>query len=214
MLHEIVNHIAQWIISVERVAGFWGVGFLMAIESACIPLPSEVIMPFAGYMVSLGTMSLWEVTIAGAAGCVVGSIVAYYAGMLGGRPFAEKYGRFILLNPHDLEIADGLFKKYGEIITFVSRLLPIVRTFIAFPAGMARMNIWRFCLYTFVGSLPWCYFLAWLGKKLGDNWPSLESRFHQIHLVIGVLFVLGAAFWIRHHLMYKKNFTSEKIAEH
>ena len=113
----------------------------MAIESACIPLPSEIIMPFAGYLVSTGQMNFWLVGLAGAVGCVVGSMVAYWVGMYGGRPLIEKYGKYVLVSGHDLDIADRLFAKYGEAIVFIARLLPAIRTFIAFPAGVARMNI-------------------------------------------------------------------------
>lgn len=184
----------------------------MGVESACIPLPSEIIMPFAGHLVNQGVFSLWGVTLAGATGCVLGGWVAYFVGMYGGRPFAEKYGKYILLNPQDLEIAENLFNRYGEIIAFVSRLVPVIRTFIAFPAGMARMNFWKFTIYSFMGSLPFCWFLAWTGQKLGDNWASLRESFHQIDLVIAGLIVVGAVFWIRHHLLFLKTVkTSQKL---
>ena len=204
MLSHILEALAQWITSVEQAMGLGGIVLLMGIESACIPLPSEIIMPFAGYLVLRGSFSLWSAGLAGALGCVVGSWVAYFVGMYGGRPFAEKYGKFILLNPHDIEMADRLFARYGEIIVFVSRLLPVIRTFIALPAGIARMNLMKFTIYTFVGSLPWCLGLAWIGMKLGENWPSLREQFHQIDLVIGVFIVIGLIFWIRHHLAFLK----------
>jgi membrane protein DedA with SNARE-associated domain len=174
-------------------------GLLMAIESACIPLPSEIIMPFSGYLVSKGEMNLWLVGLAGAVGCVLGSMVAYWVGMYGGRPLIEKYGRYILISHHDLDLADRWFAKYGEVIVFASRLLPAIRTFIAFPAGVARMNIPRFIIYTFAGSLPWCLGLAYVGQKLGEKWdqdPTLKNLFHRFDFVIGIILVLGAAWWI------------------
>jgi membrane protein DedA with SNARE-associated domain len=175
----------------------------MGIESACIPLPSEIIMPFSGYLVYTGRFSLWGVAVAGAVGCVLGSIVAYYVGMYGGRPLIEKYGRYILVSHHDLDLADRWFAKYGEIIVFASRLLPVVRTFIAFPAGIARMNKTRFIVYTFLGSLPWCFGLAYVGQVLGEQWDkneALKSWFHRFDFVIGILIVAGAAWWIWRHI--------------
>ncbi len=202
MINHILEILAQWVIAVEQATGLFGVGLLMAIESACVPLPSEVIMPFAGYLAGKGAFTIWEAGLAGAIGCVVGSWVAYLVGMYGGRPLAEKYGKFILLNPHDLAIADRLFVKYGDAITFFSRLLPVIRTFIAFPAGVARMNLTKFTIYTFLGSLPWCVGLAWFGQILGENWTSLHEQFHQIDLVIAGLLLAGGVFWIRHHVLF------------
>jgi membrane protein DedA with SNARE-associated domain len=204
MIRQILEILAQWIISVEGSMGIAGIILLMGIESACIPLPSEVIMPFAGYLITKGTFTLWEAGLAGATGCVLGSLVAYYIGVYGGRPFAQKYGKYILLNPFDLEMADRLFEKYGEIITFISRLLPVIRTFIALPAGIARMNVLRFTAYTFLGSLPWCLGLAWIGQKMGENWPALREQFHQIDLVIAGFLLIGLVFWIRHHILFLK----------
>jgi membrane protein DedA with SNARE-associated domain len=183
--------------------GYSGVVLLMAIESACIPLPSEVIMPFAGYLVYQGQFNLWLVGIAGATGCVLGSLVAYWVGMYGGRPFIEKYGRFVLLSKHDLDLADRWFARYGEIIVFASRLLPVIRTFIAFPAGVARMNLTRFVVYTFLGSLPWCIGLAYVGQVLGEQWDKnevLKAWFHRFDFVIGIIGVLAVAWWIWRHI--------------
>ena len=179
--------------------GYGGVVLLMAIESACIPLPSEIIMPFAGFLVRKGEMTLFGIAMAGAIGCVVGSIPAYYLGMFGGRPLAEKYGKYVLVSKKDLDMADRWFKNRGEIIIFIARLLPGVRTFIAFPAGMARMNMARFILYTFVGSFIWCWALGYIGMKAGENWAQLSVYFHQSHYVIiagGLAFV---AWYIWHH---------------
>ena len=177
----------------------------MAIESACIPLPSEIIMPFSGYLVSTGQMNLWLVGLAGAVGCVLGSLVAYWVGSNGGRPLIEKYGRYVLVSRHDLDLADRWFANYGEIIVFVSRLLPAIRTFIAFPAGVARMNLKRFVIYTFAGSLPWCLGLAYIGQKLGEKWnqdDTLKTWFHRFDFVIGIIGVLLAAWWIWRHIKH------------
>src|SRR5881394_1540346 len=134
MIARIIEIISAFIVATISTLGYGGVVLLMAIESACIPLPSEIIMPFSGYLVSRGEMNLWAVGVAGAVGCVLGSLLVYWAGMYGGRPFIEKYGRYILLSRHDLDLADRWFSKYGEAIVFTSRLLPAIRTFIAFPA--------------------------------------------------------------------------------
>lgn len=210
MINHLIEFLGQQIIFVEKSMGLGGIVLLMAIESACIPLPSEIIMPFAGYLVFMGTFELWAAAVAGAVGCVIGSAVAYYAGARGGRPLAEKYGKFILLNPGDLAMADRLFKKYGDAISFFSRLFPVIRTFIAFPAGVARTPFLKFSIYTFLGSLPWCWVLAWLGYKLGENWNSLHERFHQMDLVIAVIILIGAGFWVRHHVLFLK---SSKITQ-
>src|SRR6476661_3025767 len=160
MIAKIIEFLSGIIVATISTLGYSGIVLLMAIESACIPLPSEIIMPFSGYLVSTGQMNLWAVAVAGAVGCVLGSLIAYWVGMYGGRPLIERYGRYILLSRHDLDLADRWFAKYGEMIVFVSRLLPAIRTFIASPAGVARMNLTKFIIYTFAGSLPWCLGLA------------------------------------------------------
>ena len=207
MIAKIISILSGFIVATISAMGYSGIVLLMAIESACIPLPSEIIMPFSGYLVSRGEMTLWGVSIAGAFGCVVGSLVAYWAGMYGGRPFIERYGRYILLSRHDLDIADRWFAKYGEIIVFVSRLLPAIRTFIAFPAGVARMNLTRFCLYTFAGSLPWCLGLAYVGQKLGEQWDkddTLKTWFHRFDFLIGIVGALAVGWWIWRHIKHSR----------
>src|SRR5215831_16588103 len=148
MVGRIIEIISAFIVATISTLGYGGVVLLMAIESACIPLPSEIIMPFSGYLVYTGRFNLWLVAVAGAFGCVVGSLVAYWVGMYGGRPLIEKYGRYVLVSRHDLDLADRWFDRFGEAIVFVSRLLPVIRTFIAFPAGVARMNLTKFITYT------------------------------------------------------------------
>jgi membrane protein DedA with SNARE-associated domain len=208
MIAKIITVLSGFIVATISTLGYSGIILLMAIESACIPLPSEIIMPFSGYLVSTGELNLWAVGIAGAVGCVVGSLVAYWAGMYGGRPFIEKYGRYVLLSRHDLDIADRWFAKYGEIIVFGSRLLPAIRTFIAFPAGVARMNLTRFVVYTFAGSLPWCIGLAYVGQKLGEQWdkdPRLKMWFHRFDFVIGIVGVIAVTWWIWRHLKHSRS---------
>ena len=207
MIARIIEIVSGFIIATISALGYSGIVLLMAIESACIPLPSEIIMPFSGYLVSTGELSLWGVAFAGAVGCVLGSLVAYWVGMYGGRPLIEKYGRYILLSRHDLDIADRWFAKRGEIIVFVSRLLPAIRTFIAFPAGVARMNLTKFIIYTFAGSLPWCLGLAYVGQKLGEQWnkdDTLKTWFHRFDFVIGIIGVVLVVWWVRRHIRHSR----------
>jgi membrane protein DedA with SNARE-associated domain len=197
MLQAALKIVGGLIVSFIGGSGYLGIVLLMAIESACIPLPSEVIMPFSGYLVSAGRFSLWGVALAGALGCNVGSIVAYYIGALGGRPLAERYGHYVLVTRHDLEIADRWFARYGEWTVFLARLLPVVRTFIALPAGIARMNFVRFNLYTFLGSLPWCWVLAYAGMKLGERWKTLGPYFHRFDAVFTIVLAAGILWFLR-----------------
>ncbi len=205
MIARIIEFLSWLIVITISTLGYSGIVLLMAIESACIPLPSEIIMPFSGYLVSTGQMNLWLVAIAGGVGCVLGSLVAYWVGSKGGRPLIEKYGRYVLVSPHDLDMADRWFASHGEIIVFVSRLLPAIRTFIAFPAGVARMNLKRFVLYTFAGSLPWCLGLAYVGQKLGEKWnkdDTLKTWFHRFDFLIGVAAVLLVGWWVWRHVKH------------
>ena len=205
MIGKIIEILSVFIVATISRLGYAGIVILMAIESACIPLPSEIIMPFSGYLVYTGQFNLWLVGIAGAFGCVVGSLAAYWAGMHGGRPLIEKYGRYVLISRHDLDLADRWFDRFGEIIVFASRLLPVIRTFIAFPAGVARMNLKKFVIYTFAGSLPWCIGLAFVGQRLGKEWdtnPTLKTLFHRFDFVIGIVIVLAAVWWIWRHIKH------------
>jgi membrane protein DedA with SNARE-associated domain len=207
MIGKIIEILTAFIVATISTLGYGGIVLLMAIESACIPLPSEIIMPFSGYLVYTGRFNLWLVGIAGAFGCVVGSLVAYSVGMYGGRPLIEKYGKYLLVSHHDLDLADRWFARFGEIIVFVSRLLPAIRTFIAFPAGVARMDLKKFIFYTFAGSLPWCLGLAYVGQKLGEHWdkdPRLKALFHRFDFVLGILLVLAIVWWVWRHVKYSR----------
>lgn len=196
MLEKLLTWLSAVVISVISGMGYGGIILLMAIESACIPLPSEVIMPFAGYLVSTGRFGLQAVAISGALGCLLGSYVAYFVGAIGGRPAFERYGRFVLISPHELEIADHFFARWGSITIFAARLLPVIRTFIAFPAGVSRMGLWRFSVYTLLGSYPWCLALAWAGMKLGQHWRDLAPYFHRFDNLIGALVLIGFAVFV------------------
>jgi membrane protein DedA with SNARE-associated domain len=193
----------QFIHWVINGTGYAGVMLLMAIESACIPLPSELIMPFAGFLVSEGRFNLFWVATAGAIGCNLGSVLAYEIGYYGGRRLVQRFGSYVLLSQHDMDIADHFFNKYGSATIFIGRLLPVVRTFIALPAGIARMPRLRFHIYTFLGSWPWCFGLAYLGMKLGDHWMDIKPYFLRFKEVILVLLVAGIVWFVWTHWKHR-----------
>jgi len=199
VISAIITWLSSLVINTISTTGYAGVFILMALESACIPIPSEVIMPFSGFLVWEGQFVLWQVVLWGAAGNLFGSIIAYMIGYFGGRKAIEKYGKHILISAHDLDLADNWFKKYGQATVFFSRLLPVVRTFISLPAGIARMDFKKFCLYTFLGSLPWSFFLTYAGLIAGENWDSLKIYFHKFDLVIGGIIIVGVIWWVRRH---------------
>jgi membrane protein DedA with SNARE-associated domain len=183
-----------------RSIGYLGVVILMAIESACIPIPSEIILPMAGWMVSRQVFTLWGATLAGTLGCVIGSIVAYWVGVVGGRPLLERYGRYVLISVQDLDAADRWFAKRGEAAIFLSRMLPVVRTFISLPAGIAEMNFGRFVLYTALGSLSWSFALVYAGKSLGDNWDQVRTVLSKFDYLVAAALVLAIGWYVYHHV--------------
>lgn len=192
ILDPVVVPIVGFIESTISAMGPLGVSLLMAIESCNIPLPSEAILPFAGYLVSKGIMSIHVAAFSGAFGCVLGSIPSYYLGYFGGRPFIEKYGKWFLISRHDLEMADKWEQKYGNLAFFICRMLPIVRTFISLPAGILKANFKQFILFTFLGSLIWSYPLVYVGMKLGEHSEILKAFWHKFD--IAIVFVLGVLF--------------------
>jgi len=203
MFEKIIGALAVFVIGVISAGGYAGVMLLMAIESACVPLPSELIMPFAGYLVSTGQFDLYLAATAGALGCNLGSVVAYEVGKRGGRPLAERWGRYLLIGAGELDAADRFFARWGNMAVLVGRLLPVIRTFIAFPAGVARMRLVPFHLYTFIGSWPFCLALTWVGMTLGDKWnsdPRLKAFFHRADLAIGIVLVSLAALYLWHRV--------------
>jgi len=203
MLHTLLGHVAGWIVSVISSMGYGGIVLLMAIESACIPLPSEVIMTFSGYLVSTGRFELFAVATAGAIGCNVGSIPAYFAGQYGGRAFVQRWGKWVLVDVHELDKAERFFQRFGSLAVLIGRLLPVIRSFIAFPAGMAKMNQVKFHIYTFIGSWPWCFALALVGQRLGVAWqtdPRLKAVMHQMDTVVIAAILIAVAWYVWRHL--------------
>ncbi len=203
MISRILSLLSAFVIYVISTGGYAGIVLLMAIESACIPLPSEVIMPFSGYLVFTGRFNLLWVATAGAIGCNLGSVAAYEVGAYGGRRLVEKYGAWIWMSERELAWADRFFTRYGNAAVFLGRLLPVVRTFIALPAGIAHMPRVRFHVYTFLGSWPWCYGLAYLGMKAGENWQYLGKYFHRFDAVIGAVIVAGLAWFVWTHWKHR-----------
>jgi membrane protein DedA with SNARE-associated domain len=193
--------------------GYAGVALLMAIQSACIPIPSEVIMPFAGYALA---HSQWQLVILATVASLasnLGSIPAYWVGAKGGRPMVERFGRYLLLSKRDLDMAEHFFGRFGSITVLIGRMLPIVRTFIAFPAGIAKMNQFRFHLYTFIGSWPWCYALAYVGMKLGARFqtdPRFKAFFDKFHHAVEVILILGVVWFVWTHW---KNRMGKSVSE-
>ena len=200
MLHQLIDPILQMIRDGVAQWGYIGVAMMMAIESANIPLPSEAIMPTAGILVQTGKMNIHLAALAGAIGCLIGSIPSYFLGLIGGRPFLKKYGHFLLLREKDMELADKWVDKYGDITFFVCRMLPVVRTFISFPAGVLKAHFGMFCLFTFIGSLLWCYFLTWVGIKFGENMEVFVNIWHKFDLAIVLVVVAGFAYYLYRHL--------------
>ncbi|MFA5249377.1 MAG: DedA family protein [Candidatus Paceibacterota bacterium] len=195
-LESILGAIASYIVGGISFFGYWAVGFFMALESACLPVPSEIIMPFAGYLVWTGKFSFWLVVIWGTIGNLVGSVLAYAAGYYGGRPFIEKYGKYIFLSSRDLAVADKWFVKYGSSSIFFSRLLPVIRTFISLPAGIARMPFGKFCFYTAAGSLPFSMLLTWAGIELGQNWADIKVYLRGLDWLIIISVIAAGCIWI------------------
>jgi len=207
MLDALDGIVIPFLESLYRAFGYVGVAFVMAIESAAIPLPSELILPFAGWSVSRGVVepltgapwTYWGAVIAGVVGNTAGSLVAYAVGLYGGRPLLERWGRYVLISRHDLDLADRWFARYGDATVFFSRMLPVIRTFISVPAGVARMPLWRFTAFSLAGAVPWVMLLVWGGTLLGDHWLELKHALKGLdYLIAAGLVALAGLFVWRH----------------
>jgi membrane protein DedA with SNARE-associated domain len=205
MVTFVVDFLAHIVVGTIDLFGYFGIFFLMVLESCGIPMPSEVIMPFSGFLVVDGKMLLWVIVLAGTFGNLAGSWLAYWIGYKGGRPLIEKYGKYILISKHDLDLADRWFSKYGEWAVFFGRLLPVVRTYISFPAGIAKMNFKTFSIYTFMGALPWTALFAWLGVKMGANWELIREKLHNFDLTILILVILAVTLYIWRHVKHSRS---------
>jgi membrane protein DedA with SNARE-associated domain len=193
-MDSITGPVVEWATDLIGNWGVWAVFALMVLESACIPVPSEAIMLFAGFAVTSGDMTLWGAVAAGVAGNIVGSWIAYWIGLYGGRPFVDRWGKYVLMSHHKLDVAERWFARYGAPAVFFSRMLPIVRTFISLPAGMARMPFWKFTLYTALGCIPWVLMLGWIGVAVGENWEVIEGYMKYFDYVVAAC-IVGLIVW-------------------
>lgn len=196
-METLLSQLGEFVINLISTLGYFGVFLAMAIESACIPLPSEIILPFTGYMVYTGHFEFWPATVAATVGNLFGGLLVYFVGAWGGRPFIERYGHYFLIKEKELAWTDRLFRKHGEVTVLVGRILPVVRTFISLPAGIARMNPVKMAFYTVLGAFPWCIFLIIIGEKLGENWNTLKPFFHRLDLAVAVILFGGIVFFLR-----------------
>ncbi len=204
MVSLILGLISNIILSVIEKTGYLGVAILMAFESAGVPIPSEIIMPFSGYLASTGFFSIWLVVFWATMGNIFGSLALYFIGCYGGRAFALKYGHYFLINEAEINAVDAWFKKYGSFAIFFSRMTPVARTYISLPAGLAKMNLPKFVFYTFLGSVPWNFALTYIGFALGKNWGMLEVYFRKFDYVILALILLVIAWWVWGRFKNKK----------
>jgi membrane protein DedA with SNARE-associated domain len=194
-MSHLLEYLARVTMDIVAGAGYWGIFIAMFVESMGIPLPSEVTMPFGGYLVSLGKLGFWPVVIAGTIGNILGSLVFYIIGATGGRVFLKKFGKYILFNEKHLDTADRWFARYGEATVFFGRLLPVVRTYISFPAGISRMPLGKFLLYSTIGVIPWCWLFTYIGIKLGQNWEEIHGIFHYLNYVVLLIIILILLFF-------------------
>jgi len=202
ILDSMITKLTAILLGLSAGAAYTVVFLLMALQSACIPIPSEVIMPFAGYRLGHSWLDLCILATVASLASNLGSIPAYWLGARGGRPMIEHYGRYILLNRRDIDRADRFFARFGSIAVLIGRMLPIVRTFIAFPAGVARMNKVRFHVYTFIGSWPWCFVLAYIGMKLGADWnsnPKFKAIFHRFQFGVEAVLLIAIVYFVWTH---------------
>ncbi|MCZ7358406.1 MAG: DedA family protein [Candidatus Methanoperedens sp.] len=201
----IAELLSDYITAFISSIGYWGVFILMMLESAALPVPSEVVMPFAGYLSYLGTFNLVLISFVGAAGCAAGSVLSYLVGLKGGRPFLERYGKYFFFEHKYLDLAEKWFYRYGDKAVFFSRLLPVIRTFISFPAGIGKYNFKKLVAFSFIGSLPWCFALAYAGYRLGPYWKDIIKFFNGLDIVIIVAFVILAVYFWK----FKKSLISD-----
>ena len=203
MIEAIVSFLVYWITYIIGLTGYAGIFLLMLLESARAPIPSEIIMPFSGFLIVSGKLNFWLVVLIGASANLIGSIFAYLGGVWGGRPMLEKWGKYLLISRRDLDLADRWFKKHGELTVFFSRLVPLLRTFISFPAGVAKMNFKKFCIYTFLGALLWVWLFTWLGVKMGQNWELIRKKIEAFDFFILAIAVLIIFWYAKKH--FKKS---------
>lgn len=206
---EIISNLTNFITQTIANSGYVGIFFLMVAESALIPIPSEVIMPFSGYLVSAGKFNAIYVIIAGSIGNLVGSLIAYFVGVYLGRGFVLRYGKYVLLKKSHLELAESYFKKYGDRSTFISRLLPAVRTYVSLPAGVAKMNLKKFAAYTLIGSIIWNSGLTYIGVTLGEQWNSIRKYSTYFDAIVVIAVIVAIILYWRSRSKASQNTTTD-----
>ena len=195
-MFELIEGISRWALNVINQSGYFGIFILSVLESAAIPIPSEIVVPFSGFLAEQGRFNFWLVVVVATLANAIGSIFLYLLSLKGGRWILERYGKYVLISNHELNLADKIFFEYGNKIVFIGRILPVVRTFISIPAGVARMNFSKFISYTIFGSLPWNFTLALVGFKAGENWDMLIPYFRKFDFVIVGAVVIGIVWYI------------------
>lgn len=214
MIHEVLARVAEWITHVISVSGYAGVFAMLFVDAMNIPLPSEVSLGFAGYLVSTGRFTFTLAVLVGTLGYTTGAALSYWIGFKGGRKIVERYGKYLLLSKKDLARADRLFNKYGNAIAFFSRMLPVLRTFISLPAGVFKVPFGQYISYTLAGSLLWSIVFVYLGQKVGENYEVLSERLHGLDYVVLGLLVVGAIWWVVHFVKEQREIKRELAAEH
>jgi len=212
MINALIHFLGNIAMAIINKLGYFGIGLAMAIESCNIPFPSEIIMPFSGYLVSKGQFTLFGAALAGSIGGTIGSLLSYALGYYGGeklvRKIIKKYGKYVVVYEYELDESKEWFSRHGQLITFTSRLLPIIRTFISLPAGISRMDVKKFTLFAFFGTFIWTYPLTYAGKIMGDNWNTLGKYFHKFDIAIVTIFLVLGFYYVYHkakkHHAYKK----------
>ncbi len=210
MIENIFSILTGFIVNVISTFGYPGIALLMGIQTVAVPIPSEIILPFAGYLVFTGRFEIWFVALVGAVGSCLGSLVAYFIGKAGGRPLVQKYGKWVLISKHDLNLADNFFRKHGNKAVFFGMMLPIFRSFISFPAGVAKVPVKKFVTYVFLGSFIWGVFLSFIGMKLGENWNTLRIKFQGFETALFVLAVFAGIYWVYRHIKMSKSDINEQ----
>lgn len=203
MIFELLSEISEWALAVIEESGYVGIFILSALESAAIPIPSEVVIPFSGFLAAGGKFNLWGVVAVATLANLAGSVVLFLIGRSGGRWILERYGKYILIHKRDLDLADRWFSRHGTATVFWGRMLPVVRTFISLPAGVANMDLSRFSLFTFLGALPWNFILALMGLKAKENWDMLHGYFRKADIFIVILVISVIVAYVIRHLRKK-----------
>lgn len=204
MLSPVIDILAHWITATINYLGYGGIYVLTFLSACGIPMPTEITLPFSGFAIGSGQLHFVTVVITGVAGDLTGALLAYYIGFRGGRPLIEKFGRYVLLSKHDLNIAERWFVRYGAITTFFGRMLPVVRTYVSFPAGMSRMNVAKFIIFTTLGALPWVIGLTYIGLIMGENWTLVREKMQRFDLAIIIVIIILITLWVLRHRKHSK----------